>query len=105
MSDQLFVEGGVLAIFLVSAVTYGLRFGGLLLAGVLPKKGPVKSFLDALPGTILIALVVPAAVGSGTAGLLGLGACLLTYSVSKNLLATMGAGVLVVALMRQFLGI
>ncbi|MEN8199245.1 MAG: AzlD domain-containing protein [Thermodesulfobacteriota bacterium] len=101
MSESLFLPGGLLTIFLVSAVTYGLRFGGLLLAGVLPNSGPVRRFLDALPGSILISLVVPAALQSGVAGMIGLGACLLAYLVTRNLLVTMGAGVVVVSLLRQ----
>lgn len=101
MTESLFIEGGLLTIFLVSIVTYGLRFGGLLLAGVLPNSGPVRQFLDALPGTILISLVVPAALQSGIAGMIGLGGCLLAYFVTKNLLATMAAGVLLVSILRQ----
>lgn len=46
-------------------VTYGLRFGGLLLAGRLPKTGRFKRFMDALPGTILLSLIVPAAIAGG----------------------------------------
>jgi len=101
MADALFIEGGLLTIFLVSAVTYGLRLGGLLLAGILPNRGPVRRFLDALPGTILISLVVPAALQSGLSGMIGLAACLLAYFATKNLLATMAAGVLMVSILRQ----
>lgn len=101
MTEPLFIEGGLLTIFLVSAVTYGLRLGGLLLAGILPNRGPVRQFLDALPGTILISLVVPAALQSGTTGMIGLAACLLAYFATKNLLVTMTAGVLVVSILRQ----
>jgi branched chain amino acid efflux pump len=103
MAEPLFIEGGLLTIFLVSAVTYGLRLGGLLLAGILPNRGPVRQFLDALPGTILISLVVPAALQSGTIGMVGLAACLLAYFVTKNLLVTMAAGVLIVSILRQVL--
>ena len=103
MTEPLFIEGSLLTIFLVSAVTYALRLGGLLLAGILPNRGPVRQVLDALPGTILISLVVPAALQSGTAGMIGLAACLLAYFATKNLLATMAAGVLVVSILRQVL--
>ena len=101
MTESLFLPGGLLTIFLVSAVTYGLRLGGLLLAGILPNSGPVRHFLDALPGTILISLVVPAALQAGMAGMIGLGACLLAYLSTKNLLATMVAGVVMVCILRQ----
>ena len=57
-----------LAIGLAALVTYGLRLSGLLLAGRMPKTGRVKRFMDALPGTILLSLIVPAAVGAGPPG-------------------------------------
>ncbi len=104
MIESLFIPGGILAIFLASAVTYSLRLGGLLLAGILPDRGPVRRFLDALPGTILISLVVPAGLQSGLAGMIGLGACLLAYISTKNLMVTMAAGVLMVCLLRQVFG-
>ncbi|MBL0715786.1 MAG: AzlD domain-containing protein [Desulfosarcina sp.] len=46
-------------------VTYGLRLGGLLLSEKLPRSGAFKIFLEALPGTILISLVIPAIVAAG----------------------------------------
>ena len=103
MTEALFLPGGLLTIFLVSVVTYGLRFGGLLLASILPNSGPVRRFLDVLPGTILISLVVPAALQTGFAGMIGLAACLIAYISTKNLLATMTAGVVVVGILRQYL--
>lgn len=105
MTESLFLPGGLLTIFLVSAVTYGLRLGGLLLADILPDSGPIRHFLDALPGAILISLVVPASLQNGRIGIMGLGACLLAYLGTKNLLVTMAAGVAVVCILRQGLGI
>lgn len=101
MTESVFLPGGLLTILLASAVTYGLRLGGLLLAGILPKSGPFRQFLDALPGAILISLVVPAALQAGIEGMIGLGACLIAYFITKNLLATMTAGVVIVCLLRQ----
>ncbi len=39
----------------------------------------LRSFLDALPGTILVSLVVPSAAHSGWQGLIGVAACLGVY--------------------------
>lgn len=101
MNETMFIPGGLVTILLASAVTYALRLGGLLLAGILPASGPTRRFLDALPGTILISLVVPAALQAGTTGIIGIGACLLTFVTTRNLPATMAAGVLTVWFLRQ----
>lgn len=60
MNDQTYVVIGFAAL-----ATYSLRLGGLLLAGRLPSSGKFKRFMDALPGTILLSLIVPAAINGG----------------------------------------
>jgi uncharacterized membrane protein len=90
--NELFQIGAVPAILLASGLTYGLRLGGLLLADRLPKSGPARRFLDCLPGTILLSLTVPGALHAGVEGMIGLGACLLVFFRTKNLLLTMAAG-------------
>lgn len=102
MSEQLFIENGFSAILVAALITYGFRLGGLLLADRLPETGPLRTFLDGLPGAILLSLVVPGAINMGTAGLLGLAACLLAHWKTGNLLVTMATGVGVVALLRHF---
>jgi uncharacterized membrane protein len=100
MTGNLFLENGVAAIAAASLITYLFRFGGLLLADRLPQSGPLRSFLDALPGTILLSLVVPSAVNSGWQGVTGIAACLAVYMTTRQLLLTMGSGVLTVYLLR-----
>jgi len=90
--NELFQTGAIPAILLASGLTYGLRLGGLLLADRLPKSGPARRFLDCLPGTILLSLVVPGALHAGVEGMIGLGACLLVFLRTRNLLLTMAAG-------------
>ena len=101
MGNDLFIAGGIAAILATAAITYAFRFGGLMLAGRLPQTGPVRRFLDALPGAILLSLVVPAAAHAGIAGAVGLAACLAVFWRSKSLLLTMMAGVLAVWVFRQ----
>lgn len=102
MAQTLFLENGLIAILAASLITYGFRLGGLLLADRLPKTGPLRAFLDALPGTILVSLVVPSAANSGWQGLIGVATCLGMYYLTKNLLLTMTAGVVTVYLIRLF---
>lgn len=99
--DSLFIHNGLITIAAASIITYGFRFGGLLLADRLPASGPLRRFLDALPGTILLSLVVPGAVNTGWPGMIGLLSCLVAYSRTKNLLVTMSCGVLTVWTLRQ----
>jgi uncharacterized membrane protein len=100
LEKNLFLENGMLAIVAASIITYIFRFGGLLLADRLPQSGPLRSFLDTLPGTILVSLVVPSAANAGWHGFVGVGTCLAIYFKTKNLLLTMFGGVLTVYLLR-----
>lgn len=102
--NELFQTGAVAAILLASGVTYALRLGGLLLADRLPKTGPARRFLDALPGTLLISLTLPGALHAGLPGAVGLATCLLVYLRSKNLLLTMAVGMAAVVVLRRWMG-
>ena len=90
----------VLAIAGAALVTYGLRLGGLLLAGRLPKNGGFRRFMDTLPGTILLSLVAPGIV---SAGILGAAAALATALCAwrtRNVLVSMVLGMAIVAVGR-----
>jgi uncharacterized membrane protein len=100
MENTLFIENGLTAIIAASVITYAFRFGGLILADRLPQTGSLRNFFDALPGTILVSLVVPSAANAGWQGFVGVAACLGIYFRTKNLLLTMISGVLTVYLIR-----
>ena len=92
-----------LAIAGAAAATYGLRLGGLLLAGRLPKNGGFRRFMDTLPGTILLSLVAP---GIASAGVLGGAAALATALCAwrtRNVLLAMVLGMGIVAAGRWFI--
>lgn len=95
------IEGQVLlAVGLAAIATYSLRLGGLLLATRFPKSGRFRNGMDALPGALLFALVVPAIA---TEGVWGVAATVLTAVVvmrTRNTLAAMVTGVLVIYLAR-----
>ncbi len=91
-----------LTIFCAALVTYSLRLSGLLLAGRLPKTGRFKKFMSALPGTILLSLIVPAAIGAGPVGWLATvltGVCSLK---TGNVFVSMLVGIVIVAAGRWF---
>jgi uncharacterized membrane protein len=83
-------------------VTYTLRFGGLMLASKLPNSGRWKRFMDALPGTILLSLILPGIVSAGLWGGIGALATAVCAYKTKNVILSMLLGVAIVALHRQF---
>lgn len=91
-----------LTIACTALVTYFLRISGLLLAGRLPKTGRFKKFMDALPGTILLSLIVPAALSSGPIGWLATGATGLCSLKTGNVFISMLLGIAIVAAGRWY---
>jgi len=92
----------LLTIGAAAAVTYSLRFGGLLLAGRLPQSGRWQRFMDALPGTILVSLIAPGIVSAGWWGGLGALATAVCAYKTGNVILSMLLGIALVALHRQF---
>ena len=93
-----------LVIAAAALVTYGLRLGGLLLASRLPKTGRFKRFMDALPGTILLSLIVPAALNGGVWSWAATGATALCSLKTGNVFLSMVLGVVIIATSR-YLGL
>jgi uncharacterized membrane protein len=85
-------------------LTYALRLGGLLLADRLPQAGPCKRFLDALPGTILLALVAPGVYSEGLWGTMAIILTVLATMRFRNVLFGMLVGMAAMAFHRNLLG-
>ena len=92
-------------IFLVIAaaaiVTYAFRIGGLMLADMLPDSVRFRRFMEALPGTILLSLVVPGIIAAGFWGYIAVAAVAVCTYKTKNLFLSMMIGVVIVAVQRQ----
>lgn len=89
-----------LVIGAAALVTYILRLGGLMLAGRLPKTGRFKKFMDALPGTILLSLIVPAALAAGIWGWVATLCTAICSLRTGNVFFSMIIGVAIVAVSR-----
>lgn len=97
LTSSVFITIGAAAL-----VTYSLRLGGLMLASKLPQSGRFRQFMDALPGTILLSLIVPGMVTAGVIGGVAAGCTAICAYKTKNAFISMLVGVLVVALYRRF---
>lgn len=92
----------ILVIAGAALVTYSLRFGGLILANKFPKSGKFKQFMEALPGTILVSLVVPEVFSLGIWGVLAASSTALCAWKTKNVFLSMVVGMCIVAISRRF---
>jgi len=91
-----------LVIFGAAIVTYALRFGGLMLSDKLPKNEKFKQFMETLPGTILVALVIPGILSVGFWGIVAAFSTAFYTLKFKNIFVAMSIGVAIVAISRNF---
>ena len=91
----------ILTIAGAAAATYFLRLGGLLLAGRIPPSGGFKIFMDALPGTLLLSLVVPGVLSMGFWGWFAALATAVCAHKSGNLFLSMRLGMAIMIIQRN----
>ncbi len=91
----------LLIIFIVAFGTYSLRISGLLLSNKLKKIKNIDVFLESIPATLLIALIVPSIIKEGLSGIFASLIIILIMYKTKNTLLAMCAGVLIIALNRN----
>jgi uncharacterized membrane protein len=94
--------GAALAIFAMTVATYLCRASGVVLMSRVRITPRVERALRALPGSIVMATIVPIAFDGGASALLGLGATVLVMSLARIELAAIAAGLGTVALIRAF---
>lgn len=97
-------EGTALAAIVgMALVTYATRVGGILLMGLVPLTAWAEAFLRHLSSSVLVALVVPAALKGDAAGMVAVGVSLLVMRATGHLIAAMAAGVAGAGLLRHAL--
>ncbi len=87
----------VVAILGMALVTYLSRVAGLWIMAFVPVSGRVERALKALSGSVLVALVVPAALAGDTGLKLGVAVAAILMVRSGNSLLSMTLGVAVAA--------
>ena len=92
--------GPYLAIAAMAVATYLCRAAGVVLMSRVRLTPAVERALRALPGSIVVATVLPIIIKAGAAAILGLTVALLVMSVARNELLALLAGLLAVSAAR-----
>ncbi len=92
--------GAFAAILAMATATHFIRFAGYWMMGHVPLTRRVRRMLDALPGSVVVATVLPIVVQGGSAAALGIGLVVALMLLWRNEFLAVIGGLAVVALMR-----
>jgi uncharacterized membrane protein len=91
-----------LVIGAMTAVNYAIRAGGFFLMGYVPLTPRVRSILNALPGAVVMAIVLPLVVRSGVPAALAVVVAIVVMTWRRNDLLAVICGMGAAALVRAF---
>lgn len=95
--------GALLAICVMAGATIFNRVAGFFLMRLIPVTPRVRRVLDALPGAVLVALLVPNAVRGDGAMLAGLAAAVVATKLTRNDFVAVVAAMATAAAIRAFM--
>jgi uncharacterized membrane protein len=95
--------GTVAAILAMGAVTYAMRAGGFWLMAHVPLTARVRRMLDALPGTVVVATVLPIVVREGLPATLAIAAAGAAMLIRRNDFLAVVAGMVAAIAARAWL--
>jgi uncharacterized membrane protein len=95
--------GTLAAILAMGAVTYALRAGGFWLMAHVPLTARVRRMLDALPGTVVVATVLPIVVREGVPAALAIAAAGAAMLIRRNDFLAVLAGMAAAAVARALM--
>jgi uncharacterized membrane protein len=95
--------GTLAAILTMGAVTYAMRTGGFWLMAHVPLTARLRRMLEALPGAVVVATVLPIAVREGVPAVLAIVAACAAMMVRRNDFFAVIAGMAVAAAARAWL--
>ncbi|MHA6495418.1 AzlD family protein [Pseudomonas borbori] len=94
--------GALLIVLIMAVVTLATRLGGVFVMSFVPISYRVQQFINAMSGSVLVALLAPLALDGDNGARLALLATALTMLLVKKPLPAIAAGILTAALVRQF---
>lgn len=100
MSVDLGDTGIWLAIAAMAVVTFGIRVSGFVLMGYVPLTPRVRSILNALPGAVVVAIVLPLVVRGGLPAWAAVAASVAVMVLRRNDLFAVVCGMAAAALLR-----
>lgn len=104
--DIFSLDGPTLAgILVMSVVTVGLKVGGYYVQTLMPPGPRLERFLDALPGCVILSLVVPMALTAGATGVMAVAVAVPVLLKTGNTILATAAGVAAGLLLRHGLGL
>jgi uncharacterized membrane protein len=93
--------GALIIVLAMALVTLTTRWGGIYVMSFVPISYRVKQFIQAMSGSVLVAIIVPMAVNGDTGARLALLTTAVTMLLLKKPLPAITAGIAVAALVRQ----
>ncbi len=103
MSLPATTAGALAAIVIMALVTYLTRAGGVFVMSRVPIGPKVERFINAMAGSVLVAVVTPMAAQGDWGARLALVATLVVMLATQKALAAITAGILAAALWRLWL--
>ena len=100
MATDLGAAGFWLLIGAMTAVNYAIRSGGFFLMGYVPLTPRVRAILNALPGAVVMAIVLPLVVRSGAPAALAVVVAILMMAWRRNDLLAVVCGMAAAAAIR-----
>jgi len=97
-------SGALIIILIMAVVTLATRWGGVLVMSFVPINRRTEQFISAMSGSVLVALLTPMAVNGDNGARLAFLVTAVTMLMLKKPLPAIAAGVIAVALFRQFSG-
>lgn len=101
MNVEMSDAGAVMVIIVMALVTLATRWGGVYVMSFVPLNGKIKNFIQAMSGSVLVAIIAPtAATGDRGAQMALLTTAILMLVLKRPLIAIAG-GLLVSAFVRR----
>jgi len=102
MSIETSGYGTFLIILIMAVVTLATRWGGVLVMSFVPINYRVQQFINAMSGSVLVAVLAPLAVTGDNGARLALLTTAVMMLTLRKPLPAIAAGILMAALSRQF---
>lgn len=100
MSLPATAAGAIAAILIMALLTYLTRAGGVFVMSRVPIGPRVERFINAMAGSVLVAVITPMAVQGDWGARMALLATLVVMLTTQKTLAAISAGILTAALWR-----